>query len=445
VTLSEIAASRSRLARSGLPEGTFAVGAGLVISGLSTYAFLSVAKHALGSSAFSPLGVMWSLTFFAAPGFFLPIEQEVGRALAHRKAQGNGGAAVVRRAAVLGGALAGFLIVLGLAISPLITRHLFDRSWLLLVGFIIAIGAYFCGHLSRGAFSGSGEFRAYGEFLAADGGLRLVACIALAIVGVKGAGPYGLLVGLSPIFALAFALRRRPPIMKPGPEAPWAELTANLGWLLLASVSASALVMVGPVLVSLLATKAEHDLASHFLASRMITTVPLFLFQAVQAALLPRLAALAASGRFGEFRDGFRRLLKVVMVIALAAVAGSVALGPFVVRTLFGSDADIGRMNLTLLAIASALYMVALAISQALIALHGHAVVGLGWLAGVVMLFIVTAFGHDLLMRVEAGLVAGSLTSLAIFVLDLRQRLARGESPDADSLYEALTEAPLEL
>jgi O-antigen/teichoic acid export membrane protein len=203
--------------------------------------------------------------------------------------------------------------------------------------------------------------------------------------------------------------------------------------------------MVGPVLVSLLATKAEHDLAGHFLASRMITTVPLFLFQAVQAALLPRLAALAASGRFGEFRDGFRRLLKVVMVIAVAAVLGSVALGPFVVRTLFGSDADIGRMNLTLLAIASALYMVALAISQALIALHGHAVVGLGWLAGVIMLFLVTAFGNDLLLRVELGLVAGSLASLAIFVLDLRQRLARGESPDADSLYEALTEAPLEL
>jgi hypothetical protein len=89
--------------------------------------------------------------------------------------------------------------------------------------------------------------------------------------------------------------------------------------------------------------------------------------------------------------------------------------------------------------------MVGLAISQALIALHGHAVVGLGWLAGVIMLFLVTAFGNDLLLRVELGLVAGSLASLAIFVLDLRQRLARGESPDADSLYEALTEAPLEL
>ena len=45
----------------------------------------------------------------------------------------------------------------------------------------------------------------------------------------------------------------------------------------------------------------------------MITTVPLFLFQAVQAALLPRLAALAASGRFGEFRDGFRRLVTTLL------------------------------------------------------------------------------------------------------------------------------------
>ena len=421
-----------------------AVGAGLVLSGLTTYAFLSVAKHALGSSKFSPLGVMWSLTFFAAPGFFLPIEQEVSRALAHRKAEGAGGGPVVRRAAVLGGALAALLIVVSLAVSPLLVRELFDHSWLLFTGFVVAIAAYFGGHLSRGAFSGTGQFRAYGEFIGADATIRLIACVALAAAGTKSNGPFGFAVALSPFAALAFAYRRRPTIVVPGPPAPWAELTANLGWLLLASVSGAALVMLGPVLVSLFANKAQHDLAGHFLASRMITTVPLFMFQAVQAALLPRLAALAASGRFDEFRSGFRRLLVVVNAIAVLAVLASFALGPFVVRTLFGADADIGRSNLTLLAVASALYMVALAISQALIALHGHRAVGLGWMTGVIVLFIVTAFGHDLLLRVEFGLVAGSACSLVIFAGELRRLLHRGATIDADSLIEALHDLPLE-
>lgn len=421
-----------------------AVGAGLVLSGLTTYAFLSVAKHALGSSKFSPLGVMWSLTFFAAPGFFLPIEQEVSRALAHRKAEGAGGGPVVRRAAVLGGALAALLIVVSLAVSPLLVRELFDHSWLLFTGFVVAIAAYFGGHLSRGAFSGTGQFRAYGEFIGADATIRLIACVALAAAGTKSNGPFAFAVALSPFAALAFAYRRRPTIVVPGPPAPWAELTANLGWLLLASVSGAALVMLGPVLVSLFANKAQHDLAGHFLASRMITTVPLFMFQAVQAALLPRLAALAASGRFDEFRSGFRRLLVVVNAIAVLAVLASFALGPFVVRTLFGADADIGRSNLTLLAVASALYMVALAISQALIALHGHRAVGLGWMTGVIVLFIVTAFGHDLLLRVEFGLVAGSACSLVIFAGELRRLLHRGATIDADSLIEALHDLPLE-
>ena len=435
---------KPRLARNPLPEGTLAVGTGLILSGLTTYAFLSVAKHALGSSRFSPLGVMWSLTFFAAPGFFLPIEQEVSRALAHRKARGEGGGPVVRRAAVIGGALAAVLIVVSLAISPVLVRELFDHGSLLFAGFVVALGAYFAGHLSRGAFSGTGQFRAYGEFIGADAVIRLLACIALAGLGSKSNGPYGIAVALSPIAALAFAYRRRPQILVPGPPAPWIELTANLGWLLLASVSGAALVMIGPVLVSLFATKAQHDLAGHFLASRMITTVPLFLFQAVQAALLPRLAALAAASRFDEFRTGFRRLLVVVTAIAVLAVLASAALGPFVVRTLFGADADIGRGNLTLLAVASALYMVALAISQALIALRGHRVVGLGWATGVVVLFIVTALGHDLLLRVEFGLVAGSASSLVIFAGEFRRLLNRGATIDADSLIEALHDRPLE-
>ena len=158
--------------------------------------------------------------------------------LADRKAQGTGGAAVVRRVAVLGGALAGFLIVLGLAISPIITRQLFDHSWLLLVGFIIAIGAYFCGHLSLArspAVGSSGPTASSSR----PTGACVSSCASRGDPWHQGRRIYGLIIGISPIVALGFAFRRRPPIMKPGPEAPWAELTANLGWLLLASVSAS--------------------------------------------------------------------------------------------------------------------------------------------------------------------------------------------------------------
>ena len=43
-----------------LPEGTLQVGVGLVIAGVTTYAYLTFAKAALGSAAYGPPGVLWA-------------------------------------------------------------------------------------------------------------------------------------------------------------------------------------------------------------------------------------------------------------------------------------------------------------------------------------------------------------------------------------------------
>ena len=72
---------------------------------------------------------------------------------------------------------------------------------------------------------------------------------------------------------------------------------------------AAALLNAGPLAANLLATPAEKPIVSAFDAGVIIARVPLFLFQAVQAALLPKLARLAAMGR-PRVRHGFRRLLR---------------------------------------------------------------------------------------------------------------------------------------
>ena len=58
-------------------------------------------------------------------------------------------------------------------------------------------------------------------------------------------------------------------------------------------------------------TEAEKDAAGRFLPGLVIARIPLFLFQAVQAALLPKLSALAGAGLHGSFRKGLWRLLAV--------------------------------------------------------------------------------------------------------------------------------------
>ncbi len=67
-----------------------------------------------------------------------------------------------------------------------------------------------------------------------------------------------------------------------------------------------------------------------------IARIPILLFQAVQAALLPRLAALAGAGRAEDFRSGMRKLLVIVVGVGVVGTLGGFLLGSFAGKTLFG-------------------------------------------------------------------------------------------------------------
>lgn len=403
-----------------------------------------ISARALGKEEYAPLSVLWAMVFLAGPGFFLPLEQEVSRALASRRARGEGAGPLLRRAAILGVGLVVLLVIGALVAHAPLLEHLFDNETLLLVAFLIGLCGYCAGHLARGGFSGSGRFRPYAVYIGAEGGLRMLACVVLAAVGVSTAGPYGLAVGIAPILAVAIALRGQHDLLPPGPDAPWDELSSALGWLLLGSVLAQGLVNAGPLAVKVLATDAQSDEAGRFLAGLVIARVPLFLFQAVQAALLPRLSALASAGRLDDFRVGLRRLLVVVGAVAVIGTTTAFAIGPFVVRTMFGAEFDLGRRSLGLLAAASGAYMVAIALAQGLIALSAHARMAMGWLLGVLVFVIVTAAGKDLFLRVELGLLAGCcMAALAQGTLMI-ESLRAGASIEPGDFIEAIHDMPLE-
>ena len=169
---------------------------------------------------------------------------------------------------------------------------------------------------------------------------------------------------------MALAVQR--PKLEEGPEAAFCEVGSALGLLLVASLFAFALMNIGPVLVKLLADDSQAEAAGRFVNGVVIARIPLFLFQAVQASLLPKLSALAHSGQFGDFRSGLqapagrrRRPGR-----GSAPSCGGV-LGPFVVETMFPGS-DLGARTMALLAAGAGLYMLAMACAQAVIALGGH-------------------------------------------------------------------------
>ena len=426
-----------------LPEGTVTVGIGMFIAGISAYIFFKIGQQALGQDGFKPIVAMWFIAFALAPGFFLPIEQEVSRAIAHRRALGQGGLPVIKRIAPLAIIILLTLVVVIAVFSSSVSANMFEGYGIVTFCLVLTLVSYAPMHLARGICSGTGRFGAYGIIIGADGAVRVIGCAVLWLAGVTHVGPYAFMIGFSPIvgvIAVGLAGKLR---VDDGPEATWSEVTPNLGWLLMGSLFAAALVNAGPITVDILGSSEPAEVVTRFGNAVIFARIPLFLFQAVQAALLPRLAKLAAQRNLSEFSRGFRQLMILVCGVGVVGTIGAFLVGPQVLDLVYQGGID--RRTMTLLALASAMYMVGLATAQAVIALRGHAIVALGWFASFSgFVLIAWLSSNDLYLRVELALVGSSLIAIVIFGLTLRKLMASDAIFDPESILDAFAEHPLD-
>ena len=400
-----------------LPEGTVAVGGGLLVNGLAAYAFITLASRDLGPEAYTPVGLLWALSFLLGPGFFQPLEQEVARIVAARSDRRIG--PVVRTAGCVGASMVGLLGVLALLLGDRIRHDLFDGHGLLLVGLILVLVGLGIGHLVRGVLAGLGRFGGYARYFIGDGLGRLVVALVL-VATAGGVGAYGLAVGLAPFIGVALALAGQRELSLEGPAEPVGAFSRALGALLVASVATALVLNMSPLAVEVLAGPDQADDPGRFLNALLIARVPLFFFQAVQASLLPRLSALVGAGRFDEVVHVFRRLLCLVVGIGGVAVAVCALFGARIVELAFGADFAVERQDMVLLAGSSAVLMVALSFAQALMACRAQGRMALAWVLGLAAFPLVVALGDDLFLRVELGLLAtvsvaaGSMAALLI-------------------------------
>ena len=395
--------------------GFIPVALGLGIFGLATYGFLGRAGQALGPELFAPLSVLWTLVNAVGIGLFLPFEQELGRTTAARRAlrQGNRPVvAVVLRVAAL---IAAAVVVLAALGGRLLSAELLgDRGNLVLL-LVLALLGMGLSYIVRGLLSGNGYFGRYGAQLAVDGLLRFAAAAALAAAGVRDPAAYGLVIVVAPVLAvLVTTPRRRGALVTPGPDAPRPEIVRAMAVLLVASVASQLLANAGPIIVQVLARPSEQALAGQFLAALVIARVPLFLFAAVQAVLLPGLAALVAAGRV---RDFVRRLALVTGLTGLIAAGGVLVMwlwGADLVELLFGSAFGVGQDVILLIAVSGALFMLAQLAAQALLALSSEVWVVVGWCAGLVALVAACFVDGPVTWVAALALVIGSGGALVV-------------------------------
>jgi O-antigen/teichoic acid export membrane protein len=387
--------------------------------------------------------------FVLAPGVFLPLEQEVGRALSARRVRGVGGGPVVQRAGMIGGAFSVVLAV-GIVIGSTTTgfvQHKFNGHVGLVVCLVVALFTFGIEYLARGAFAGVGRFGAYGLSLGAEGVIRLLPCIPLAIANVTNPVWYGLCLAVPPLLATAVAMYGQSGLVRPGPSAPWSEISSNLGFLFGGSLLAQVLSYAPFLGAQVLAKPNQRSLVADFIVGLFLSRLPILLFQAVQAALLPKLSTLVSAGRDDEFQNGVRKLVTIVLGIGVLGVVLGGSAGPFAGKILFGHKFNLGHADVALLAAGSGLFILALTLSQALIALSGHRQSMTAWMTGLVAFVVTTAWAtHALFLRVELGSIAGAGVSAAAMGWFFVQRMSRGVSAGSlASLVEQIEYGPLEI
>jgi O-antigen/teichoic acid export membrane protein len=120
-------------------------------------------------------------------------------------------------------------------------------------------------------------------------------------------------------------------------------------------------------------------------------------------------------------------------------------IGPAVILRLFGPEFPIDRRTVGLLALASAFYMLANTLAQALIALGEPTQVAMGWGAGVVAMAVVLVVGNDPLFTVELAFVIATAVAIAAMAMILGRARRQGATPTTEGALEAINDIAFEV
>ncbi|GIG60397.1 hypothetical protein Lfu02_47690 [Longispora fulva] len=404
-----------RLTRA-LPAGTIAVGGGLAVLGVASYVHIAAAGHRLSTLDMSKVSVVWSIVISLGFGLFLPVEQETGRIVAARAARNDGAVPVARRAAGVSGAvLVVLLMSLAIGARPL-ADALFDGDRSMVAALAGALVGAALSYATRGILAGRGLFAAYGVQLGVDGGLRIALSLGLVLAGVRTPLAYAMVLTVAPVVAVLVTLRPTLRALTPGTPQSLRGYVAGLGLLTVSALAAQTVVNIGVVSVKIIAP-GEVALVAALLSALILARIPIFVFAALQASLLPGLSGLLARGDIAGYHKLLLRAIGVVTLLGVGGGIPAVLLGPWAIRVFFNAPDVLHSVDFAILAAGTLVYMLAMVLAQGAISLHRHRDQALVWILGLAVLAAVTFGPGDVRLRVEFAYVAGSAVTAAVLAV----------------------------
>lgn len=402
------------------------VGAGLGLLGISAYAFLGLAGHALAPREYAAVASLYLLTAVVGPGVFVAVEQETSREVSSRLSTDRPTLPVLRSATVISAVLAAAVLALLLALSPLLVHRVFGGAWSLLVAVVVAVAGSAAVHVIRGLFSGQQRYGWYGASLAAEGLARLIPSVVLVWVGIAGTGAgtaaFGFAFALGTVLAVAATVGGVRP-GAPGPPLGLPRMARGVGFLAASSALTLLLANIAPVVLTSRLTD-DPGTAASFVSLFVLARIPLFLFSPVQAFLLPSLTAAVERGQTARVRRQIRSVVGVTGAIGLCGVVGAAIAGPWAARVFFNAPLELPALVAALLGVSTVIMMIAQVLQPALVALGEHRMAMSAWIGGTVVFGALLFAPTDPLVAAVAAQLAGPAVVVVIMARTVRASLA---------------------
>src|ERR1700722_16177319 len=412
---------------------------GIASTGLLTFAYFSIASHVLGEVEAKRLDLLWSIMFVILPVIYRPIEQLLSRTIANRRARGHEQHSVKERIAIQTSFALAFLIG-ALALHEV-----------LVVGTLVYAASYF----ARGWLGEHEYFGLFGGLVLMESISRLCFALAVVIGLTKGQTAVALGIAAAPFVSLmvvpaAFARSRAQPaepegapemeeldaaLAGPGTEGVEEavaadELSLRKGSSFAFAVSGVMLseqTLLNAAVLTVDITSTNAALAGIVFNVLLIARAPLQLFQAIQTSLLPHLTGLEATEGHEAFAKAIKLTVMAIVAFALAVALGLLAIGPPVMKALFGQSFDYGRVGLALIGLGMGMHLAAGALNQAALARNQARTAAYCWIVAAIVFvaWMLVPLISEELLRTEIGYLGA--TSLLALMLNFVYR--RGAPP----------------
>jgi O-antigen/teichoic acid export membrane protein len=322
------------MSTNGVGRSAGKIGIAILVGSVLGYVLTVVVARILSPAEYAVFMTFWGL-LFGLGSALSPLEQELARLSTHAKIAGRKpGTDVVRS---LGVATVVVVLVGAVLLIPGVNSQLFADHYTL--GVIVLVGgiAFAVQFAIRGLLIGQDEISAYSWLLVIEAGVRPLAVGVLVVLALSGMIPFAIAVALGSFAWLAFAHRVPSQIDRATPSESWGEVAKRVLVLLLGAALTASVITGYPAMVRILAPGGDETQLGVFFATLAVSRIPLLLFASIQALAVPVVVRLSSSG------DGLAKLRRVLvlgsfgaLVLAAAAAAISLPIGPWLVKLLYG-------------------------------------------------------------------------------------------------------------